>query len=173
MKKLSFLFLAIVAFSCNSPEPSTTDAIKDSSSATVNFPYSIEHPDNWEMNSNANTLIALKSIKAWEEKKIDEAVSYFADSVRLQFDGLDTKMSNDSLKAFFDAGWKNYKNIQLKMEDWESVVSKDKSEEWVTLWYKQIWETTAGVKDSIAMINDLQFKNGKVIKLTEYTRKLH
>ncbi len=34
------------------------------------------------------------------------------------------------------------------MEDWESVISKDKKEEWVTLWYSQKWEDMKGKTDS-------------------------
>jgi hypothetical protein len=59
------------------------------------------------------------------------------------------------------------------MYDWESVISKDKSEEWVTLWYSQKWETPKGAKDSTDVIDDLQLKNGKIIRLSEYTRKTH
>ena len=104
---------------------------------------------------------------------MDEALKYFGDSILIKFDGLDKKISNDSLKAFFTDGWNTYKTVKEKMHDWESVVSKDKSEEWVTLWYTQSWETKAGVKDSSAVINDIKLKDGKIIQIDEYNRKLH
>jgi len=104
---------------------------------------------------------------------MDESLKYFGDSIRVQFDGMDKKMSNDSLKAMLTNGWNSYKTVKERMEDWESVISKDKSEEWVTLWYTQSWETREGVKDSSAIINDLQIKDGKIIRLSEHTRKLH
>lgn len=69
--------------------------------------------------------------------------------------------------------WNSYKAVDIKMEDWESVISKDKSEEWVTIWYTEHWETKNGVKDSAAMVNDFKLSNGKIVKLDEYTRKLH
>lgn len=137
------------------------------------YPYTIEHPDNWEVGSTANTMSALKALKAWEEGKMDESVKYFADSIRLQFDGLDKKVSNDSLKAFFAGGYNDYKTVKVRMTDFESVISKDKSDEWVTAWYTQSWETKAGIQDSMSVINDLQFKDGKIIRLAEHTRKLH
>jgi ketosteroid isomerase-like protein len=59
------------------------------------------------------------------------------------------------------------------MTDWESVISTDKKEEWVTVWYTQHWETKKGEKDSSAIINDMRLKDGKIIRLNEYTRKLH
>lgn len=178
MKKLTLLFLAGMACSCNNVETVSKDAMKDSTSTAtkttaINYPYTIDHPDNWEAGSTANLLTALTALKAWEQGKMDESLKYFGDSIRVQFDALDKTMSNDSLKAMFTQGWNRYKTVKVKMEDWESVISKDKSEEWVTVWYKEIWETKQGVKDSSSFINDLQLKGGKIIRLSEHSRKLH
>ncbi|MEO5893138.1 MAG: hypothetical protein ABIQ31_23005 [Ferruginibacter sp.] len=166
-------FVLIIAGLCGCTEKTAEKKETSASAIAENYPYTIEHPDNWEVGSTANTLIALNSLKAWEEGNMDESLKYFGDSVRVQFDGMDKKMSNDSLKVMLTQGWNNYKTIKEKMTDWESVISKDKSEEWVTLWYTQIWETKKGVKDSVDYVNDLQIKDGKIIRLSEYTRKLH
>jgi hypothetical protein len=174
MKQLLFFFVVGIACSCNNA--GMKDAVKDtaaSSTTTTTYPYTIEHPDNWVEGSTANTMTALKALKAWEIGKVDESVKYFADSVHVQFDAFDKKLSNDSLKAMFTASRGEYKSMDIKMFDWESVVSKDKKEEWVTLWYTEHWETNKGVKDSAALINDLQLKDGKIVRLDEYTRKLH
>lgn len=82
-------------------------------------------------------------------------------------------MPRDSVKAILGGWWNGYKTARIVMRDWESVISKDKSEEWVTLWYTEHWETKAGVKDSAAFVNDMRLKNGKIISLNEYTRRLH
>jgi hypothetical protein len=156
------------------PKDTTKDSTAAPGTATpVNYAYTIDHPDNWEVGSTANTAVALNALKAWEDGKLDESLKYFGDSVRLQFDGLNKKLSNDTVKAILTNARNNYKTVKVKMYDWESVISKDKSEEWVTIWYTQSWETTKGVKDSVDVINDLQLKNGKIIRLSEYTRKLH
>jgi hypothetical protein len=117
-------------------------------------------------------MAVLSSLKAWEQGNMDEAVKYFGDSVSLEFDGPTTKMSNDSLKAMFTAAKNSMKNVKIDMKDWESVVSKDKQEEWVTIWYIQHQESNDGKIDSAAIINDAEFKDGKIIRLAEYTRKL-
>lgn len=179
MKGLILFFLIVMAWSCNNDSTASKDATKESTGATANtaatpnYPYTIDHPDNWEIGSTANTNTVLSSLKAWENGKMDEAAGYFADSVQAMFDGLDKKMSRDSLKAMFTAQYNMYKNVHVKMEDWESVISKDKSEEWVTIWYKQHWENKKGEKDSLSIIDDAQLKNGKIIRLVEYSRKLH
>ncbi|HEY1017354.1 MAG TPA: hypothetical protein VGE25_00045, partial [Sediminibacterium sp.] len=58
----------------------------------------------------------------------------------------------------------------IKMEDFESVISKDKKDEYVTLWYKQIMTDNMGKTDSLAMINDFKIVNGKIVALSEAMR---
>ncbi|MBI2731688.1 MAG: hypothetical protein HYX40_13235 [Sphingobacteriales bacterium] len=179
MKQLILLFVIVLAISCNNAGTDSKEPAKDTAAsagttaAAPNYPYTIKHPDNWEIGSTANTMTALSALKAWEEGKMDASIGYFADSVQALFDGLDKKMSKDSLKAMFTNVWNSYKGVNIKMEDWESVISKDKSEEWVTLWYTQYVESKKGEKDSSAIINDIQLKDGKIIRLAEYTRKMH
>ncbi len=167
---LSFALISASLIGCTEK---ASDKKETTVTGAVKYAYPIDHPDNWEIGNTANTEIALNALKAWEQGKMDESLKYFGDSIRLQFDALDKKMPNDSLKAMFTSGWNDYKTVKVIMSDFESVISKDKSEEWVTLWYKQSWETKAGVKDSISIINDLQIKDGKIIRLAEHTRKLH
>ena len=57
------------------------------------------------------------------------------------------------------------------MQDWVSVISKDKEHEWVTLWYKQINTMKDGTVDSLSVIDDLKIKNGKVVILDEKVQK--
>lgn len=179
MKKLFLFFLAGFAFSsCNNQGTESKEAMKDSTTTTtsttvMNYPFTIDHPDNWDMGSTANTMIALSALKAFENGNVAESMKYFGDSIHLQFDGLDKTMPADSVKAMFTS-WRNgYKSLEVKMDDWESVISKDKKDEWVTLWYRQKWEDAKGNKDSADFINDLKLKDGKIIRLDEYTRKLH
>ncbi len=177
MKRLILFFLTGIAFSCNNEGTTTKEAKNDSSTTTsttkMNYPYTIEHPDYWEMGSSSNTMAVLTSVKAFQDGNVGECVKYFGDSVRVQFDGLDKKLSHDSLQTWLSGMRNGYKSMDVKMNDWESVVSKDKKEEWVTLWYRQKWEDMKGQKDSADFIDDLQLKDSKIIRLSEYTRKLH
>ena len=179
MKKILIIFLGMGAIvGCNSKSSSTNEATADSTTAQSGiekpaYPYTIDKPDNWKIGSSANTLTALTALKAFEEGNIEKSLTQFGDSVQLQFDGLDDTLSNDSLKAMFTRLRSNFKTFNVKMSDWESVVSKDGKEEWVTIWYKQIWEDNKGTKDSADYIDDLRLKNGKIIRLDEYTRKIH
>jgi hypothetical protein len=50
------------------------------------------------------------------------------------------------------------------------VISKDKKDEFVTIWYVQKSTDKKGKVDSLALINDMKIANGKIIELDEYTR---
>ncbi len=72
MKKLTLFFLAAIAFSsCNNAGTDTKEANKDSTApapptpVAVNYPYTIDHPDNWDMGSKENTLVALNALKTF------------------------------------------------------------------------------------------------------------
>jgi len=186
MKKILILALILTAnivfvISCKSNSEGTGEGNmntkKDSASTPVaseemNYPYTIEHPDNWVPGSNQNTYNVLQSLKSWENMNIDECLKYFADSVHVQFDGIDKWVSKDTLRSMITPA-NDTKGIVVKMEDWESVISKDKNDEYVTLWYKQIVEKNNGKKDSVDVVNDFKIKNGKIIALDEYRRRFH
>ena len=178
LKQFLLVFTAgVLITSCNNANSPSVDSsnepvAKTESPQPMNYPYTIDHPDNWVPGSQQNTLVALKALKAWENKNMDESLTYFADSVHVQFDGIDKKVSNDSLRAMITSP-PSIKNQSVKMQDWESVISKDKSEEYVTLWYREYMENDKGQKDSMDVVNDLKMKDGKIIGLDQYIRKLH
>ncbi len=175
-KNILFVIIAFAA-SCNNASQKETSksemASTDTNAEKPNYPYTIKNPDNWMVGSTANTMVALSSLKNWENGKMDESAAYFADTVNLKFDGFDKTMPRDSVKDMLGGLWNSYKTVDIRMEDWESVISKDKLEEWVTVWYTEHWETKNAVKDSASFINDFKMVNGKIVKLDEYTRKLH
>ncbi len=118
----------------------------------------------------SNTEMVLKGLKAYENGNIEEAVKDFADSVKLEFDGFEAKVSKDSLVALFKRSRSEAKSMTIKMEDFESVKSKDGKEEWVSLWYKEIWEDQKGKKDSVQTMDDMRIENGKIALLNQKVR---
>ena len=178
MKKLSMMmFTVMVFFSCNNGGTVTSEAAKDSTAVApatavkMDYPYTIDHPDNWEIGSSANTVVAVSALKAYENGNIDACVKNFGDSIHLQFDELDTKVANDSLKSMFTKSRGALKALNIKMYDWESVISRDKKDEYVTLWYKESWEDSKGKSDSVSVVDDLKIKEGKIVELSETRRK--
>src|SRR6185437_16196315 len=101
MKKLWLILLTGIVFnSCKNQGASQTATTKDSSvqnasAEKMNYPYTIDHPDNWDIGNNQNTLVALSALKAYENGNVDESMKYFGDSIRLEFDKMDTTFTHD------------------------------------------------------------------------------
>lgn len=170
MKNILILSLLIyTSMGCNNSADKTTVKV-DSADARPVYAYTIDKPDNWVMGGTKNTAIALAALKAFENNKIDECLSYFADTVNWKADYFDAKLSKDSLRAIFNDSWKEMATLKINMHDFESVVSKDKHDEYVTIWYKQTMTDKKGKIDSVEMINDVKILNGKIIGLDESMR---
>ncbi|MBS1655573.1 MAG: hypothetical protein JSU05_12050 [Bacteroidetes bacterium] len=178
MKKI-FLMATSVLFiiGCNSNSESTAGAGKDSATTTMVSTDKIDYaylpanhpPDNWDRGDQHNVALVLKSLKAWASKD-SSALESFADSVQWQADGMDQKMSKDEMRKRFNDYWGQVSSINIKMDDYETVVSKDKKDNWVSLWYKQITTDKSGKVDSVYCMDDLKIDNGKITVLDEKTR---
>ncbi len=176
MKKLLFIpLLALFAFGCNSKSDNTAGTSSDSTkitsstSAEIIYPYTLAEPyKNWQADDQKNAVTVMKMLKAWETKNLTECAGYFADSVDMRLDGYRKKLPHDSIPALLDMSWANYTSVSIKMEDWEPVISSDKKDQWVTLWYKQNWVDKKGKADSMEMINDAKMVNGKIVVFDEH-----
>lgn len=163
-KLLTITLVVIVAFACKNADE------KKEVTASVTYPYTLEKPDNWDIGSKENTLLVMNALKAFEDNKIEDCISYFSDTVRWRADYVDMTVGKDSLKAAMTNLRNSLQAIQVKMSDFESVVSKDKKDEWVTLWYTEIVTDKTGKVDSLSMINDIKIANGKIVELNESIR---
>jgi len=177
MKKLLFVgSLVLFAIGCTQNETKKEDAMSgtkmtdSTGNEKMEYVYTTESNGNWETGSRENAANVLKALKAFETNNIAECMNYFADSVEIRFDKLNAKLSNDSLAKFFAAGRNTMTSYVIKMEDWESVKSKDGSKEYVSLWYNEIWTDNKGKTDSISVMDDVLIKNGKIASIDQKIR---
>lgn len=171
MRKMLILCLLVyISISCNNPAGKETAKTDSAGTAKPVYAYTINKPDNWDMGSSQNTAVALNALKAFENNKIDESLGYFADTVLWKSDHMEGKYSKDSLKAMFVGAWNGMASTKIDMHDFESVISKDKKDEYVTMWYVQTTTDKKGKTDSVAVINDLKISNGKITELDEAIR---
>ncbi|MEO7766263.1 MAG: hypothetical protein ABIS01_02515 [Ferruginibacter sp.] len=179
MKQILFkAFLVISIFGCNDKSSTSETKAPDSSVVTtsatdenLDYPYSLEKPyQDWQPGDKKHAVNVMKSLKAYEDGDINSCVAGFGDSVELRFDGYISKISNDSLKKFFTQQRNKLATVKVKMGDWESVISKDKKTEYVTLWYKQIETDKKGKIDSLNVVDDAKIVNGKIVELDEKTQ---
>ena len=167
--------LAVILFSCDSQtkEASTKEEPKTEPTEKLTYAYPLKDQpsDNWDRGDQKNVVLVLNSLKAWENNNLDEAMKDFADSIQLYFDGLEAKLSKDSTKKMFKSQRDNMKTYAVEMEDYESVISKDKKKEYVSLWYKEKWTDAKGVTDSIFHMDDIKIVNGKIAMIDQKSRK--
>ena len=109
----------------------------------------------------------MKGLKAFVDNDFAALAAVTGDSLVLDFDMLEAKLSNDSAIKFFTEARKMYNDLSITMHDYVSVISEDKKYEWVTLWYTQRWKDAKGVADSTKVVNDIRMQNGKMIELDE------
>ncbi|MEP7141778.1 MAG: hypothetical protein ABI707_02850 [Ferruginibacter sp.] len=172
---LVIALLVFFAFGCNDSSSKTEKKATDSTSTTAaastekpDYPYSLTHPyGDWQPGDQAHAVNVMKSLKAYETGDISACVTAFGDSVELMFDGYRDKISNDSLKKMFTTSRNALSAMKIDMGDWESVISKDKKQEYVTLWYKEITTDKKGKTDSLSIVDDLKIMNGKIVELDQ------
>lgn len=151
-------------------QKSSTDATA-AKTDSVTYPYTIDHPDQWMLDtSHTNTLTVLNALKSFEKNDTAEMKKYIADSIKANFDGEAFKGTNKQFLVFTKGARDSYKDLKVKMHDWESVVSKTDKDQWVTIWYKQTFIDLKGKTDSMEVINDFQMKDGRIATLNEYVR---
>lgn len=178
MKQLLFVCSIALLAGCNNA--GTGEAKKDSTGTTETaaakkplpeMPYQLEKPySNWQTGDPQNAVTVMNSLKGFETNDIPKCMTGFADTVKINFDGMQGTFSKDSLAKMFTQQRGMYTGFTVKMGDWESVISEDKKEEWVTLWYKQYMTGKNGKTDSSECINDAMIKNGKIVVLNEAVR---
>ena len=156
MKKIHLLLLApLLIVACQSKPAADSSAAKKDT--VLNLLYALKVDRKWEINPDQGNLqTALSAMKAFEKADSNAMKNILGDTVQVLYEGGEFKgKKSDFLQAVMhEAGM--YKNLQISMDDWESVISKDKSEEWVSLWYKQKWQNEKGKTDSLQMYNDVK-----------------
>jgi uncharacterized protein YcfL len=169
MKKyLLLLILPVLMVAC---KPKTKTNLSPPPTASTDYPYKIKNPDYWLMDtSHANTMVALRCLKSFETNDTVTMKGSLADTIEFNYDGGTFKGNFTQFGQAIAAETASMKNIKLDVKDWESVVSKDAKESWVTVWYIQKWDDGKGKADSVSLINDIQLKGGKIIKINEYAR---
>lgn len=178
MKQVFIICVMAALFcSCNSTDQSTSTSATDdtkvaaaSDTAAMNYAYTIEKPDQWVRGARENTRMVLASLKNWENGDMSSALADFADSISLKFDGYEATLSRDSVKTMFENERKKIQKVQVIMDDFESVISKDGTQEYVSLWYKQKLQDQKGKWDSVEVMDDLRIKNGKIASINEKIR---
>jgi hypothetical protein len=168
---VSMMFLAAACNDAGTTDSKTGDSAKatEAKTADIVMPYTLTDGPykDWQPGDKNHAVTVMNSLKAFETGDMVACLAAFGDSVDVRFDGFRQKFSKDSLAKFFAAERAKISSVKIYMDDWESVISKDKTVEYVTMWYKQVVTDIKGKVDSVNVVDDCRIKNGKIITLDE------
>lgn len=165
MKTFSALLLlgfTITTLACNT-------ASNETSKQQADLPYTKIAKYDWQFNPDQkNEIIVLNVFKAMENLDHETIGKYTADSLESNIDGVKFNGTREQIMQLNKDFFATLKTLKVVPQDWRSVISKDKSEEWVSVWFSQYWEDKTGKKDSVKVFNDIKLSKGKITAWNEY-----
>lgn len=185
MKKILLVLLpAALMFGC-SDNKSTSETVSGDSLTTnkmdddddddkddVTMPYVLPRKPDWKRGPNSNAAVAMNTLRAYETNDMSAMQQYLADTVEFHVDNYSFKGSRDSTVAMFTKHRAGVDSVSIKMHDFESVKSKSRNEQWVSLWYTEVSKMKGGKLDSAMVMDDIKIVNGKVALIDSKMRRL-
>src|SRR5258708_1639969 len=138
-KLLAVLAIAFFIASCNQDKPAAEEK-KDSATTetkkvdNTSYPYKASYSSAFEMGKPENSKVILDIWKAFEENKLSDTRSLWADSVTMQFDGFTFHGTADSALKEGNAERARYTSVIDTVIAWLPLHSTDRNEDWVGVW---------------------------------------
>ncbi|CAN5555848.1 hypothetical protein BH11BAC3_BH11BAC3_40010 [soil metagenome] len=172
MKKfIAILSISVLAFSC-SDQKTETAATPEAAKPEVKLPYTASYSSDFEMGNPAYVATILQgSWKDWETNNMDNMKSWVADTI-VAFHSDNTMVQGaDSMMARWKKGRAEYTSVKDTIDAAMAVYSKDKKENWVLVWAKEINEKPDGTKDTSYLMETWRInKDGKADMLLQFDR---
>jgi hypothetical protein len=177
MKKFTlFLLVASLFLACNNENK---DAKKNPNEITLRsegkeleLPYKVTKLSDWERGDDKNIPIPMILLRCYEIKDFVSIKNYLADTVEFNFNNGQFRGSKDQFVKFLKNFRDQRTNVQITMNDYETVTSKPRKEDWVSLWYTEIVTDRTGKVDSASVMDDYRIVNGKVAVIDTKHRRL-
>ena len=128
----------------------------------LDLPYTLESIPDWEKGDDNNVPIAMNFLRSYEVKDFASLRTFLADTVSFTYDNGFFRGSREQMAKFLKNFRDNRSEVKIEMNDYETVKSKSKGQEYVSLWYKEYVTDLQGKKDSAFVMDDYRIKNGKV-----------
>jgi hypothetical protein len=173
MKKMihGFFTLAILFAGCTSSSNKTETANTDSS---IKLPYEASYTSDINDNvSDSDLLLALNTYKYWETGDMQGLRSTMGDSMSVNgADGFRFNGLTDSLMKYWQSHRDSMSSVSISMDVWrKNHVVKD-SNNYITVWYKEIDTYKSGRVDSANFSDVNAVKNGKITWYSSFRQSL-
>ena len=182
MKKILLLSTGcLFIFSCTNNADKTASASSDttkvaaSSTTTpvVEYPFTATYSSQLELGDPNNSKKVLEIYKDYDNGNLLAHKEYFADSVEFDMaNGVNVKGTRDSILGIAQKERSNMKAVEDKIMSFIPSHSKDKGDNWVSVWTKEIDTHKDGKMDSTYLNeNWLLDKNGKISYMFQLSAK--
>jgi len=174
MKKTILAFLVtIIVISCNQSTPpaeqkSDSTASESKKADDVKYAYKATYSSDFEIGKAENAKVILDIWKAFEDNKLGDTKSLWADSVTMQFENYTFHGKADSAIKEGKAERARYTSVVDSVDAVVSLHSKDRNEDWVSVWAREYTVNTKGKKDTADIHEIWQLKNGKASYMSQY-----
>ena len=138
----------------------------------LDLPYQLTRIPDWEMGDDNNIPIAMNVIKCYEAKDFVSLSNYLADTVIFSSAVGDFRGSKKEAVKFLKDLRDKRLEVTIEMNDYESVKSKTRNEEWVSLWYTETITDRTGKVDSAQVMDDYKIVKGKVALVDSKIRRM-
>ena len=179
MRKI-FLFTAVAFFAActSSADKSTTETPKASDSMSekqpdLSYPYTAEYSSSFEIGDPKNAQTLLELYRNFDNNTLDNSKSAFADNDTMYFsNGGMFAGSRDSLFAIASKMRAQMGSVVDSVHAWVALRSKDKKDEWVLIWSREISTDAKGKKTARELQETWRFdKNGKINLMYQYEQQ--
>lgn len=169
------LFCSLTFFACDSKsdEKKTSEPVETRNDGkALDLPYKLARIPDWEKGDDNNVPIAMNFLKCYEDKDFVKMRGYLADSVQFIYDNGNFSGTADQMVKFLKNFRDNRSTVKIEMNDYESVRSKNRNQEYVSLWYNEHIVDNNGKADSAFVMDDYRIKDGKISMIDTKFRHL-
>lgn len=179
MRKI-YLFAAIAFLvACtSSSDKSKTEGVKASDSVStkeesLTYPFTPDYSSDFEIGDAKNAQTLLELYRNWDNNTLDNSKSSFAEIDTMYFsDGTMFAGSRDSLFAIANKMRGQMGSVVDSIHAWVPLRSKDKNEDWVLIWTREISTDAKGKKTAKEIHEAWRFdKNGKINLMYQYEQR--
>jgi hypothetical protein len=176
MRKIPFFVAITFLAACNSnTNQPKTEAAKDSTSAVpkqenLTYPYTADYSSDFEIGDAKNAQTLLQLYKDFDNNTLDNSKNSFAEVDTMIFaDGNMYVGSRDSLIALATKSRGRMGSVVDSVHAWIPLRSKDRNEDWVVIWSREISTDAKGKKSVRELQETWRFdKNGKINLMYQY-----
>ena len=173
-----FTTIAFLTACTSNADKSTTEAPKASDSTSekqpnLTYPYTADYSSDFEIGDAKNAQTLLELYKNWDNNTLDNSKSSFAEIDTMYFsDGSMFAGSRDSLFAVANKMRGQMGSVVDSVHAWVPLRSKDKKEDWVLIWAREISTDSKGKKTARELHEVWRFGNdGKINLVYQYEQQ--